>query len=94
MDHTKSFGGIAVCFSGGGCDFIFWCLGVCCTNGLDFFFFFDLTIDDGMGPKLCLMDGWMGKDDMCLSYLLTLLNARVKTDIINQSNQSNQSIKR
>lgn len=33
-------------------------------------------------------DGWMGKDDMCLSYLLTLLNVRVKTDIINQSNQS------
>lgn len=59
MDPTKSFGGIAVCFSGGGCDIIFWCLGVCCTNGLDFlFFFFDLTIDDGMGPKLCLMDGW------------------------------------
>lgn len=47
-------------------------LGVCCTNGLDFLFFFiDLTIDDGMGPKLCLMDGWMGKDDMCLSHLLS-----------------------
>lgn len=42
MDPTnKSFGGIAVCFSGGGCDFIFfWCLGVCCTNGLDFLVFF------------------------------------------------------
>lgn len=23
MDPTKSFGGIAVCFSGGGCDFLF-----------------------------------------------------------------------
>lgn len=60
---------------GEGVTLFFWCcLGVCCTNGLDFLFFFiDLTIDDGMGPKLCLMDGWMGKDDMCLSYLLTLL---------------------
>lgn len=29
MDHTKSFGGIAVCFSGGGCDIflvLFGCL--------------------------------------------------------------------
>lgn len=49
MDPTKSFGGIAVCFSGGGCDIIFWCLGVCCTNGLDFLVFFLI---------LRLMMGW------------------------------------
>lgn len=39
-------------------------------------------------------DGWMGKDDMCLSHLLTLLNVRVKTDIINQSiNQSRDEVR-
>lgn len=51
MDPTNSFGGIAVCFSGGGCDFVFfggvWVF--CCTNGLDFLFF--LLI-------LRLMMGW------------------------------------
>lgn len=57
-------------FRGEGVTLFFWCLGVCCTNGLDFLFcFFDLTIDDGMGPKLCLMDGWE-KDDMCLKTCL------------------------
>lgn len=58
MDPTKSFGGIAVCFSGGGCDIIlvFGCLLHKRSRLLGFFS--DLTIDDGMGPKLCLMDGW------------------------------------
>lgn len=59
MDHTKSFGGIAVCFSGEGCDIFWCCLGVLLHKWSRLFgFFIDLTIDDGMGPKLCLMDGW------------------------------------
>lgn len=54
MDHTKSFRWYRGVFFGEGVT-----LGVCCTNGLDFLFFFlNLTIDDGIGPKLCLMDGW------------------------------------
>lgn len=84
MDPTKSFGGIAVCFSGGGCDF--GCL-LYKWSRL-FVLFLILRLMMGWDRSCALMDGWMGKDDMCLSNLLTLLNVRVKTDIINQSNQS------
>lgn len=45
MDPTKSFGGIAVCFSGGGCDFIFFSLFGCLLHKWSrlLVFFFDLT---------------------------------------------------
>lgn len=66
MDHTR-VSVVSRCVFRGGYDF------GCLLHKWSrlFGFFFDLTIDDGMGPKLCLMDGWMGKDDMCLLYLLS-----------------------
>lgn len=40
MDPTRSFGGIAVCFSGGGCDFIFLVFGCLLHKWSRLFVFF------------------------------------------------------
>lgn len=59
MDPTQ-VSVVSRCVFRGGCDIIFLVFGCLLHKWSRLFvlFFLDLTIDDGMGPKLCLMDGW------------------------------------
>lgn len=56
MDPTQ-VSVVSRCVFRGGCDIIFLVFR-CLLHKWSrlFVFFLDLTIDDGMGPKLCLMD--------------------------------------